>query len=84
MTKLLYFAWLREKLGAAEENITLPTSLATVADLLAWQKTRGQKFAAAFGEKNQVRCAVDQDFATPSTPITSAREIAFFPPVTGG
>jgi len=82
--KLLYFAWLREKLGAAEENLTLPANLATVADLIAWQKTRGQNFAAAFGSKNQVRCAVDQDFATPATPIANASEIAFFPPVTGG
>jgi len=75
---------LREKLGAAEENLTLPENLATVADLIAWQKTRGQNFAAAFGSKNQVRCAVDQDFATPATRIANASEIAFFPPVTGG
>jgi len=82
--KLLYFAWLREKLGAAEANLTLPANLATVADLITWQQTRGQNFAAAFGAKNQVRCAVDQDFATPATPIAGASEIAFFPPVTGG
>jgi len=67
MTKILYFAWLREKLGAAEEDVELPKNLAT-----------------AFGEKNQVRCAVDQDFASKTTPIAGAREIAFFPPVTGG
>jgi len=84
MTKILYFAWLREKLGAAEEDVELPKNLATVADLIAWQTTRCQKFAAAFGEKNQVRCAVDQDFASKTTPIAGAREIAFFPPVTGG
>jgi len=84
MTKILYFAWLREKLGTAAEDVNLPENLATVADLITWQQTRGENFASAFGAKNQVRCAVDQDFASPVTPIAGAREIAFFPPVTGG
>lgn len=84
MTKLLYFAWVREKIGLAEEDVVLPVELATVADLVAWLQARGPGYAAAFAQANTVRCAVDQEFAKPGAAITGAAEIAFFPPVTGG
>jgi molybdopterin synthase sulfur carrier subunit len=82
--KLLYFAWVRQKTGLAEEIIDLPAELRTVSDLIAWLKQRGPGYAAAFEDERFVRAAVDQQHAAPDTDITGAREIAFFPPVTGG
>jgi molybdopterin synthase sulfur carrier subunit len=82
--KLLYFAWLREKLGTSSEEVELPPEVATVAELIAWLQARGPRHAAAFAPENIVRCAVDQDFSTPEASIRHAREVAFFPPVTGG
>jgi molybdopterin synthase sulfur carrier subunit len=82
--KLLYFAWLREKIGLAEEDIVVPAGVSDVAGLVAWLQTRGPGYVAAFAQANLVRCAVDQDFAQADAPIAGAKEIAFFPPVTGG
>jgi molybdopterin synthase sulfur carrier subunit len=82
--KLLYFAWVREKAGRAEETVELPQEVETVADLMAWQKTRGEQMAAAFERINVIRAAIDQQHAPHSATIAGAREIAFFPPVTGG
>ncbi len=84
MTKLLYFAWVRERVGVAEEEIVLPEGLATVADLLGWLAARSPGHAAALADRSAVRVGVDQDFATPETLIGGSREIAIFPPVTGG
>lgn len=84
MTKLLYFAWVRERVGVAEEEIALPPSLATVGDLLDWLSGRSPGHAAALADRDAVRVGVDQDFARSDTPIAGAREIAVFPPVTGG
>lgn len=82
--KLLYFAWVRQKTGIAEERIDRPEDVKTIADLMAWLKTRDAGFEAAFADLRFVRAAVDQEHATPETDITKALEIAFFPPVTGG
>ncbi len=82
--RLLYFAWLRERLGRAEERVPLPPGVADVAGLRAWLQGRGDGFAAAFAPGMPVRCAVNQDFAGPSTPLRPGDEVAFFPPVTGG
>lgn len=82
--KLLYFAWVRERVGVAEEEVDLPASLATVADLLDWLALRSPGHAAALADRDAVRVGVDQDFARAETPIVGAREIAIFPPVTGG
>lgn len=82
--RLLYFAWLREKTGIAEEEVDLPSDLATIGDVLRWQKTRGEAFAAAFERDHVIRAAIDQTHARNNTAIAGAREIAFFPPVTGG
>ena len=83
--KLKYFAWVREKVGRAEEDVTLPASIATVADLIAWQRTRGPEYEDAFAAGQRVvRAAIDQSYVKPEAPVAAAREIAFFPPVTGG
>jgi molybdopterin synthase sulfur carrier subunit len=80
---VLYFAWLRERVGAAEERLDLPAGIDTVAALVAWLRARSPGHEAALSAPS-VRCAVDQDFATPETPIRGGEEVAFFPPVTGG
>lgn len=83
--KLKYFAWVREKVGRAEEDVVLPASIATVADVLAWQRSRGPEYADAFAAGQRVvRAAVNQTHVKPDASVAAAREIAFFPPVTGG
>ena len=84
MTKLLYFAWVREKAGCAEEDVELPADAVTVADVIGWLKTRGPEFAAAFERADVIRVAINQAHVRQDTAIAGAREIAFFPPVTGG
>ncbi len=81
---VLYFAWLRERAGLAEEVVTPPVSVVTVADLIAWLRGRGPGHAAAFADAKVIRCAVNQDFAAPATELHAGDEVAFFPPVTGG
>ncbi len=81
---LRYFAWVRERAGIAEERIELPAGLTTVADVMAWLQTRGPEFANAFAKPEVIRVALDMRHVKASTPIMGAREIAFFPPVTGG
>jgi sulfur-carrier protein len=81
---VLYFAWLRERVGASEEQIPVPAGVATVADLITWLSARGPGHAGAFANRRTVRCAVNQEFADPDTRIGPGDEIAFFPPVTGG
>lgn len=82
--KVLYFAWLREKTGVAEEDVALPPGIATVAALTSWLAERSPRHQAAFAGAKSVRCAVNQDFASPDTPVRAGDEVAFFPPVTGG
>ena len=82
--KLLYFAWVRERIGLAEEDVTPPATVATVADLVAWLAQRSPGHAAAFTDPARLRAAVDQAFVPLETPIAGAREVAIFPPVTGG
>jgi len=82
--KLLYFAWVREKVGRAAEEIELPSGVATVADVIGWLKTRSPEFDDAFARQDLVRAAVDKVHVKPSATVAGAREIAFFPPVTGG
>lgn len=79
-----YFAWVREKTGLAEERLTIPPDVATVADLVALLRARGPEYEAAFASPGTVRAAVDKTHAKPSASIACAREVAFFPPVTGG
>jgi molybdopterin synthase sulfur carrier subunit len=82
--RILYFAWLRERVGTAEEEVELPAGVATVADLIGWLQGRGQNFSAAFAATRTIRCAVNQSFAGPDAPVAPGDEVAFFPPVTGG
>ena len=81
---ILYFAWLRERVGVAEETLTLPGTVTTVADLVAHLAGLDQRHAAAFKDRETVRCAVNQEFADAMTVLRPGDEIAFFPPVTGG
>jgi molybdopterin synthase sulfur carrier subunit len=82
--KALYFAWVREKIGTAEEDISPPQEVATVADLITWLGTRGEGYASAFENKALIRAAIDRTHVKHETTIAGAREIAFFPPMTGG
>lgn len=81
---VLYFAWVREKIGRASETVTPPPSVVTVADLITWLKSRGDEYADAFARGEIIRAALDKAHVKPSAPIAGAREVAFFPPVTGG
>lgn len=82
--KILYFAWLRERVGLGEEDIVLPADVSTVAGLVTFLRARSPGHTAAFAQERVVRCAVNQDFATPDAPVSDRDEVAFFPPVTGG
>jgi molybdopterin synthase sulfur carrier subunit len=82
--KLLYFAWLRERLGKAEEQIEPPAGIATVSDLMTWLAERDEQYAHAFENARVIRAAIDHRHVRPDTPIAGAAEIAFFPPMTGG
>jgi molybdopterin synthase sulfur carrier subunit len=84
MMRLLYFAWVREKTGIGAEDVELPREVTTIAELIAWQKTRGPEFAHAFERSEVIRAAIDKTHVRPNASIGTAREIAFFPPVTGG
>jgi sulfur-carrier protein len=82
--RLLYFAWVKEKIGKGAEDVALPPDIATIGELIAWLKTRGPEFANAFARDEVIRAAIDQSHARHDARIGNAREIAFFPPVTGG
>ncbi|MCX7383585.1 MAG: molybdopterin converting factor subunit 1 [Alphaproteobacteria bacterium] len=82
--RILYFAWLREKIGVGEESLDLPPGIDTVATLTGWLKTLSPRHEAALSASSTVRCAVNQDFAGPEAPVRPGDEVAFFPPVTGG
>jgi molybdopterin synthase sulfur carrier subunit len=82
--KLLYFAWVRERVGKAEEVVDPPAGVATIAELIAWLTGRGEQYAYAFENASVIRAAVDHRHVRPDAAIAGAREIAFFPPMTGG
>ncbi|CEJ11165.1 Molybdopterin synthase sulfur carrier subunit [bacterium YEK0313] len=82
--KILYFAWVRERVGKAEETIVLPDEVRTVGDLIGHLAERGDEYAYAFENPKVIRAAIDQVHVKPSTPLAGAREVAFFPPMTGG
>jgi sulfur-carrier protein len=82
--KLVYFAWVRERIGLAEEEVEVPPGITTVAAMMDWLATRGDNYAYAFENRRVVRAAIDQVHVKPTAAINGAREIAFFPPMTGG
>jgi sulfur-carrier protein len=84
VVKLVYFAWVRERVGRAEEELDLPKDIVTVADLVRWLKGRGEEYAYAFENEAVVRAAIDRTHVKPDSAVAGAREIAFFPPMTGG
>lgn len=82
--RIRYFAWLRERVGVAEEELALPASVATLGALMDWLGTRDERHASAFANPRLMRAAVNQDFADRDAPLRAGDEVAFFPPVTGG
>jgi len=82
--KLLYFAWLRQRIGLSGEEVDLPEDVNTVEDLIAWLNGRGGVYAEALADPSIVRVAVNQAYAQPGDPVTDKDEVALFPPVTGG
>ena len=82
--KVLYFAWLRQRTGVGEEEVSPPDEVADVAGLVEHLKTLSDGHAAAFQDLSAIKIAVDQEYAPLDAPLAGAREVAFFPPVTGG
>lgn len=82
--KIRYFAWLRQTIGTGEEVLDLPAEVRTVGDLAQWLAGRTPAHAEAFGEQRVFGAAIDQKIVPLDTPLAGAREIAFFPPFTGG
>ncbi|WP_413988748.1 molybdopterin converting factor subunit 1 [Labrys okinawensis] len=82
--KLIYFAWLRERIGVPEEEVELPPEVKTVGDLMQWLAGRNEAYAYAFENPKIVRAAIDRRHVKPAAVIAGAGEIAFFPPMTGG
>lgn len=84
LMKLLYFAWLRQKIGTAEETLDPPGKIATVAQLIDWLKTRGPNYVEALTNTKLVRVAVNREYVTYDHRLKPGDEVALFPPVTGG
>ena len=82
--KILYFAWLRLRIGIGEEDVVVPDTVVDVADLIKWLKSRGPGYAEALKDVSAIRVAVNQEFAELETLIARADEVALFPPMTGG
>jgi molybdopterin synthase sulfur carrier subunit len=82
--KVKYFAWVRERVGKAEEIVEPPPNVRTVGELVAWLARRDEAYAHAFEAPKVIRAAIDHTHVKPDAMIAGAREIAFFPPMTGG
>jgi molybdopterin synthase sulfur carrier subunit len=82
--KALYFSWVRERVGRTEEELDPPPTVVTVGDLIGWLSGRGEGYALAFGKPAAVRAALDRVHARSDAAIAGVKEVAFFPPMTGG
>jgi molybdopterin synthase sulfur carrier subunit len=82
--QVLYFAWVRQKVGTGAEQVSPPPGVTDVGGLMAWLATRSPGHASAFADPRQIRAAVNQEFCGPDGPVGAGDEVAFFPPVTGG
>ena len=82
--KLVYFAWVRERIGRTDEQVDVPDGIETIAELVRWLKSRGEEYEYAFENEGIVRAAIDHVHVKPDARIAGAGEVAFFPPMTGG
>ncbi|MTI10220.1 molybdopterin converting factor subunit 1 [Curvivirga aplysinae] len=82
--KILYFAWLRQKIGTGEERKDIPANVTTVSQLVDWLRSEGDHYADAFKDTSAIKVAINQEFADFNATVQSGDEVAFFPPVTGG
>jgi molybdopterin synthase sulfur carrier subunit len=82
--RILYFAWIRDRIGLPEEELALPAEVRTAGDLIAWLARRDERYAEAFRAPETIRVALDQTHVTHEESLEGAREIALFPPMTGG
>ena len=82
--KILYFAWLRERLNRGEEEVSPPTDVTTVAELIDWLATRDEAFALAVAKRSLIKAAVDAKLVKSDASIIGAQTVALFPPMTGG
>lgn len=82
--KVRYFAWVRERVGKPDEDVEVPVGVGTVCELMTWLSSRGEEYAHAFANPKVIRAALDRVHVKPQAPLGQAREIAFFPPMTGG
>ena len=82
--RIVYFAWVRERIGKGSEELELPQDVVTIGDLIGHLATLGEEYAAAFEVPQVIRAAIDEEQADHDEPIGTAREIALFPPMTGG
>lgn len=82
--RVVYFAWVRERLGKGSEELELPENVKTVGDLIAHLATLGEEYEAVFAVPQVIRAAIDEEHANHDEAIGAAREIALFPPMTGG
>ena len=82
--RLLYFAWVRERIGSDAETVELPAGAADVGGVVGWLAGRGECYAHAFEDVSRLRYAADELFVDADAPIAGVRELAIFPPVTGG
>jgi molybdopterin synthase sulfur carrier subunit len=82
--KATYFAWVRERIGKTDEALQPPEEVRTVGELIAWLAGQGEEYAHAFANPKLIRAAIDRTHVKHDNPIAGAREIAFFPPMTGG
>jgi sulfur-carrier protein len=82
--KAIYFAWVRERIGKSDEEISVPSDVVTASDLIAWLSQRGEEYAYAFENPKLIRVALDRAHVSHDAAIAGSREIAFFPPMTGG
>ena len=82
--KLRYFAWVRERVGRTEEDLAVPDGIVTVGELLDWLRARGPEYQAALYEPSAIRVALDHLHVRPDASLSGAREMALFPPMTGG
>lgn len=82
--KVLYFAWVRERMGRSEETLEVPADVTTAGELISWLTRRDEMAAAAFARPETIRVAIDRRHVPHTAPLAGADEVAFFPPVTGG